>query len=77
MSQPDHQQPRYLSLTGLAVGYALCGGAGYLVAGWLGAGCGAALVTVLYARQLWFAIEAIPVEAEDAEPEGPADPGRG
>lgn len=75
MSQPHYKQPGYLSLTGLAVGYALWSGAGYLVAGWLGAGCGAALLTVLYARPLWFAIQAIPVEAEDAKPEGPPDQG--
>ena len=75
MSQPDYEQRRYLSLTGLAVGYALWSGAGYLVAGWLGAGCGAALLTVLSARQLWFAIQAIPVEADDAKPEGPPDHG--
>ena len=45
----------YLTMTGTLAGYAAYAGAGYVVAGWRGAGCGAALLTALLARQIWHA----------------------
>ena len=61
----------HLSLIGLVVGYALFGGVGYLVAGWWGAGCGVTLLTVLFARQLWWTVaqsERRVVGGPDTEP---------
>ena len=48
-------QPRYLTLTEMVFGYGLYGGIGYLAAGVAGLCCGAALLTLLIARQIWLA----------------------
>jgi hypothetical protein len=76
----EHPQRGHLSLIGLVVGYTLFGVVGYLTAGWWGVGCGAALLTVLIARQLWWAVSqgerrgAEGLHAEPAPgPRGPID----
>ena len=59
-------QPRYLTLTELVFGYALFGGLGYLVGGWIGFGCGAGVVTGRYGYLIWRSAYA-------AETDGDAD----
>ncbi len=54
----DRPQPEYLTVSGLVVSYALYAGVGYLLAGWIGAACGAALLTVMWARRIWLAVPA-------------------
>jgi hypothetical protein len=75
----EHPQGGHLSLIELAISYVLYGGVGYLVAGWWGAGCGGALLTVLYARQLWWAVapgERREVDGPDVVPAIAPDPAR-
>jgi len=45
----------YLTLTGTFFSYAFYAGGGYFLAGWAGAACGATLLTMLIARQIWHA----------------------
>ena len=52
---PTAPPPDHLTLTGLALSYALYAGLGWLAGGSAGGWCGAALVTALYARQVWHA----------------------
>lgn len=56
----DLRQPGYLTLTELVVGTGVFGGVGYLTAGWLGTGCGVALLVGLYVRSVWLAIRTPP-----------------
>ena len=47
------QQPRHLTMIELVINYALFGGVGYLVAGWIGFWCGAGVVTIRYGQLVW------------------------
>ncbi len=47
------RRPRYLTATETVFSCILYAGVGYLVAGWMGLGCGIVLLLVLMGRQIW------------------------